>query len=203
MKGAGPARQQRVQQMLSRRMGSVVVVAEAIHRRHNTSAILRTCEAFGVHTVHLITGEFRVSRGAARGAERWLNIRHWTSLQACVAALKSEGFVLYAADVGRDAVSPATVPVDQPIAVLFGNELRGVSEAARALCDGFITVPMYGMMESLNVSVAAACVIQHVAERRRAHVGGGDLSAAQQQEFFSDWLERCRQSTSGVRARVT
>ena len=93
--------------------------------------------------------------------------------------------------------------VDQPIAVLFGNELRGVSEAARALCDGFITVPMYGMMESLNVSVAAACVIQHVAERRRAHVGGGDLSAAQQQEFFSDWLERCRQSTSGVRARVT
>lgn len=202
MKLAGADRQGRVAEMLSRRLGSVVVVAEAVHRRHNTSAILRSCEAFGVHTVHLITGKFQVSRGAARGAERWLELHHWTSVEDVVTALHADGFKVYAADVGRAAESPDSLPVDGPVALLFGNELHGVSDEARLLCDGFVTVPMFGLMESLNVSVAAACVIQRVAGRRRTLVGGGDLSAERQAAFMAAWIEAQLSAEAGIRARA-
>lgn len=201
VRGASESRQARVREMLSQRLGSVAVIAEAVHRRHNTSAILRSCEAFGVHHVHLVTGTFRVSRGAARGAEGWLDLHHWTNVADAIAALQADGFRVYAADVGRDAHSPETVPVSGPIAVLLGNELSGVSDEARALVDGFVTVPMFGMMESLNVSVAAACTIQRIATRRRELVGA-DLSQAAQDAFFDRWLSDQEAAAAGLRART-
>lgn len=195
-------RQERVREMLADRLGSVCVIAEAIHRRHNTSAILRSCEAFGVHEVHLITGGFRTSRGAARGAERWLDLHRWDNIADCIAALKARGFVVYVADLAEDARTPDTVPVDAPLAILFGNELNGVSDEARALADGAVIVPMRGLTESLNVSVAAACVLQRVAERRRSLLGGGDLAAGRQEAFFEAWKEREELAKRGVIARV-
>lgn len=203
VRGASESRQAHVREVLSRRLGSVAVIAEAVHRRHNTSAILRSCEAFGVHSVHLVTGTFQVSRGAARGAERWLELTHWAEVADAIQALREQGFRIYAADVGREATSPETVPVEQPVAILFGNELYGVSDEARELCDGFVTVPMFGMMESLNVSVAAACVIQRVATRRRALLGGkGDLSPVKQGDFFDAWLAAQEAASRGVQNRV-
>ena len=195
-------RQERVQKMLSDRLGSVCVIAEAIHRRHNTSAILRSCEAFGVHEVHLITGRFRTSRGAARGAERWLDLHRWTTIEECVAHLRARGYRIFVGDLAADAHTPDTLPVDGPVAILFGNELNGVSDEARALADGAVIVPMRGLTESLNVSVAAACVLQRVTERRRAQVGGGDLPAERQEAFFTKWLAREELAKRGVIARV-
>ena len=195
-------RQDRVRRMLAARLGSVCVIAEAIHRRHNTSAILRPCEAFGVHEVHLITGKFRTSRGAARGAERWLELHRWSNLEECVASLKARGFSIWIADLADDAATPDTLPVSGPVAILFGNELNGVSPTARDLADGSVIVPMRGLTESLNVSVAAACVLQRVCERRRSVVGGGDLPTAKQESFFAGWLAREEQSKLGVIARV-
>ncbi|MEL6345595.1 MAG: RNA methyltransferase [Myxococcota bacterium] len=194
-------RQQRVREMLAQRLGSVVVITEAIHRRHNTSAILRSAEAFGVHEVHLITGGFRASRGATRGAERWLELHRWDALEDVLAHLRERGFALWVADLHPDAIPPDAVPVDKPVALLFGNELNGVSDAARAAADGFVIVPMFGLMESLNVSVAAACVLQHVTARRRAY-GGSDLPADRQQTYFNDWLARESKMRAGVAARV-
>ena len=196
-------RQERVRQMLADRLGSVCVIAEAIHRRHNTSAILRSCEAFGVHEVHLITGGFRTSRGAARGAERWLELHRWDNITACITALKARGFAIYIADLADEACTPDTLPVDRPVAVLFGNELNGVSDEARALADGAVIVPMRGLTESLNVSVAAACVLQRVTERRRDLLGGGDLAADRQDAFFAAWREREELAKRGVVARVS
>jgi tRNA (guanosine-2'-O-)-methyltransferase len=195
-------RRERVREALAARIGSVVVVAEAVQRRHNVSAILRSTEAFGLHEVHLVTGVFRPSRGASRGSERWLELHRHAEVEEAVAGLKARGFRLYVADLDQDAVPPERVPVDQPVALLFGSELRGVSEAARALADGFVTVPMRGLTESLNVSVASACTLQVVAERRRAVVGGGDLSPERQAAFYADWLVREEAGEEGMRARV-
>ena len=196
-------RQARVRRMLSDRLSSVCVIAEAIHRRHNTSAILRSCEAFGVHEVHLITGRFRTSRGAARGAERWLDLHRWPDIATFVAHLRERGFQIFVGDLAQDAYTPDTLPVDGPVAILFGNELNGVSDEARALADESVIVPMRGLTESLNVSVAAACVLQRVTERRRTVVDGGDLPAMRQDAFFSAWLEREELAKRGVIARVT
>ena len=89
---------------------------------------------------------------------------------------RKRGFRVFVADLMEDeAFSPDTVPIDEPIAILMGAELTGVSDQARALADGAVCVPMHGLTESLNVSVAAACILQRVTERRRIENGGGDL----------------------------
>jgi tRNA (guanosine-2'-O-)-methyltransferase len=196
-------RKARVQEILQNRLGSVVVVAEAVHRRHNTSAILRSAEAFGLHEVHMVTGRFRPSHGAARGAERWLELVRHPQLRPCVEALRTRGFAFWIADLSDDAKSPEEVPVDQPVAVLFGAELTGVSDEARSLADGVVSVPMRGLTTSLNVSAAAACTLHRISERRRALVGGGDLAPERQKTFFEQWLAREMAAQKGMKTRTT
>jgi len=195
-------RRTRIEGALEHRLGSVVAVMEAIHRRHNASAIIRSCEAFGVHEVHMVIGSFRPSKGASRGAERWLNVRRFATIDESIADLKARGFRIYVADLAEDAHSPDSVPVDGPVAIVFGAELVGISDEARALADGAIQVPMRGLTESLNVSAAAACSLYRLAERRRAHVGGGDLSAAEQAQYLERWVAREDKSRQGMVARV-
>jgi tRNA (guanosine-2'-O-)-methyltransferase len=196
-------REARVRGVLQGRLGSVVVVLEAVNRRHNSSAIIRSCECFGLHEVHLVSGgEFHPSKGAARGSERWLELHEHHSTTACIQGLKARGFRVYAADLAQQVHSPASVPVDGKIAILMGAELTGVSGEARGLVDGYICVPMHGMTESLNVSVAAACIISQVSERKRAMVGGGDLGTERIERFVSDWKAREISARAGMVARV-
>lgn len=195
-------RRARIETALHGRLGTVVAVMEAIHRRHNASAIIRSCEAFGVHEVHMVIGKFRPSKGASRGAERWLDVRRFATIDESVADLRARGFRIYVADLADDAHTPDTVPVDGPLAIVFGAELVGISDEARALADGAIQVPMRGLTESLNVSAAAACALYRMSERRRDHMGGGDLSPATQAEFLQRWIAREDKSARGMHARV-
>lgn len=196
-----PARRARVEAMLSRRMGSVVAVAECVRRRHNASAILRTCEAFGVHEVHLVTTGFRASPGAARGAERWVLRRRFDTTTESLSELKSRGYRIFVADFLPGAFTPESVPVDQPLAIVFGSEVRGVSDEARALADGAVMIPMVGLTASLNVSVSAAILLRTVTDRRRALVGP-DLSEAARTAFLDRWIEAESRSEHGRRARA-
>lgn len=183
-------REQRMREILDRRLGSVVVVLETVYRRHNVSAILRSAEGFGLHEVHLVTNGFQPSRGATRGAERWLDVQVQSDTETTVRGLQARGFQVWAADLHPDAVSATSVPVEGPIAILVGAELTGVSDAARAVVDGFVTIPMQGMTESLNVSVATACILSHITTRRRAKVGVGDLEVARRDQVLADWIAR-------------
>ena len=187
--------------MLARRLGSVVAVAESVRRRHNASAILRTCEAFGVHEVHLVTAGFRPSPGAARGAERWVHRRRFETTTESLTELKERGFRIYVADLLEDAHTPESVPVDKPIAMVFGSEVRGVSDEARELADGAVMIPMVGLTGSLNVSVSAAIILRALTDRRRALVGA-DLDEAARAAFYARWLESESKSEFGRRARA-
>ncbi len=197
-----PRRVARMVEVLDRRMGSVVLVIEAVRRRHNVSAIIRTADALGLHEVHLITGAFRPSSGAARGSERWVKLQRHETTDACLAQLHARGFRVYAADLRPDALTPEQVPVDSPVALLFGSELSGVSDRARELVDGFVLLPMFGFVESMNVSVAAALITRGVADRRRALVGA-DLSTAARHEALATWLARESAYTTAAKARTS
>lgn len=196
-----PDRVQRVAAALDQRVGSVVAVCEALRRRHNVSAILRSAEAFGVHEVHLVTSGFRAASGAARGGERWVVRRRFEGVADSVADLRARGFRVYAADLDAHAYTPESVPVDTPLAVIFGSEMRGVSPEARALCDGVVCVPMVGLTGSLNVSVSAAIVLRTIAERRRAAVGA-DLPPEAKERFLADWLAAEARAERGRAART-
>jgi len=194
-------RRQRMTDVLARRLVTVHCVVESLHHRHNISAILRTCDALGIHHVHLVAGRrFKVSKGTARGAERWLQLHRHETPDEAIADLRTRGLRIFVADLADDAVTPEQVPIDGPLALWFGAELVGVSDEASAAADGVITLPMYGFAQSLNVSVAAALALRPVAERIR-HAGGGGMPQAEQAHLLEQWLERDEALRQGIAHR--
>jgi tRNA (guanosine-2'-O-)-methyltransferase len=176
--------------VISQRIRHVRCVIEAVYHRHNISAILRTCDALGIHTVHLITDSFRATKGAARGAERWLDVvRHQTPEEA-ISVLRADGYKIYIADLGNDSVTPEQVPIDAPVCLWFGAELVGVSDAAQAAADGVMTIPMRGFAQSLNVSVAAAIALRPVVERARALGDEALLTPEVRGATWDAWMSR-------------
>ena len=185
-------RKERLKNTVSNRLNDLTIVAEGTHLRHNLSAIIRTAESFGVSRVHLISSESKKMSGAAKGAEKWVNLTIHKNTEQCFEYIRSQGFKLFVADFQNDSYTPDTIPIDTPVAIVMGTELVGVSDKARSLADGSIIIPMYGLTQSLNVSVASACILQRISARMRAD-GIGGLSASQQAELLNQWLERERQ----------
>lgn len=184
-------RQQRMEAVLDQRLARVRCAVEAVYHRHNVAAILRTCDALGIHHVHLVAGESgAVSKGPAKGAEHWLALHRHPSTAEAIAAIRAEGCAIYVADLVGAPVLPEEVPVDRPVCLWFGAELVGVSDEARAAADGVVAVPMRGMAQSLNVSVAAALTLRPVAERARAEGRPAFLPADERAAVLAGWLER-------------
>ena len=184
-------RKERLKNTVSNRLNDLTIVAEGTHLRHNLSAIIRTAESFGVSRVHLISSERKKMSGAAKGAERWVDLMIHENTKQCFEYLKSQSFKLFVADFQNDSYTPETIPIDSPVAIIMGTELVGVSDEARSKADGSIIIPMYGLTQSLNVSVASACILQRISTRMRAQ-GVGGLSGDQQTDLLVQWLERER-----------
>jgi tRNA (guanosine-2'-O-)-methyltransferase len=164
-------RLQRMRAVLERRQPTLAVVLENVHDRHNASAVLRSCDAFGVGAVHLLYTEEAfplITDSVAGHAQRWLALERWDDRASFAAALRERGITLYATAPGPDAVPPTEVDWTQPAAIALGNENRGCSEELLALADARVWIPMRGMVESLNVSVAAATVLAEAARQREA-----------------------------------
>jgi tRNA (guanosine-2'-O-)-methyltransferase len=185
-------RKERLTNTVLNRLNDLTIVAEGTHLRHNLSAIIRTAESFGVSRVHLISSESKKMSGAAKGAERWVELVIHKDTEQCFDYLKSNGFKLFVADFQNNSYTPDTIPIDEPVAIIMGTELVGVSDKARSMADGSIIIPMYGLTQSLNVSVASACILQRISARMRAD-GIGGLSDGQQADLLNQWLERDRQ----------
>jgi tRNA (guanosine-2'-O-)-methyltransferase len=191
-----------MREVLGQRLAHVHCAVEAVYHRHNVSAILRTCDALGVHRVHLVGSRaMKVSKGPARGAERWLAVHHHESTAEAVAWLRREGVGLWVADLAPDGRAPEAVPIDRPVCLWFGAELVGVSPEARAAADGVLTLPMRGMAQSLNVSVAAALALRGVAERARALGPAAFLPADEVAATEAAWVLRDADAARGILAR--
>lgn len=182
----------RIHAALDARLGYVACAIQAVHHRHNVSAILRTCDALGVHRVDLVEGHFVPNKGAARGAERWLHLHHHPDSPTAIQSLRDAGYAIYVADLDDDSVPPEAVPLDRPVCLWMGAELQGVDEHARAAADGVVHIPMYGLAQSLNVSVAAALLLRPLAERARALGERARLPMQTRRETWQAWLERER-----------
>ena len=174
-----PERRARVDAVVDARLWSVTGVLEELHDPHNMAAVVRTAEGLGLASLHLVEGPdtpWRPHRKVTQDAHKWLDLQRDPDVEKCVAALRGAGFRVFAGALDARAIELAEVPVDRPVALLFGNEHRGVSARARDACDGAFHVRMHGMAQSLNVSVAAGIALEHVARARRRHLGAdGDL----------------------------
>lgn len=177
-------RLERLQEVVDGRTDDVTIVLERIADPHNSSAVLRSAEAFGVQHVHAIVGEhgFRASHGVSKGTQRWLDVTRYESADACAARLKEEGRKIYVAAMDGETTPDELCEVPR-LAVVFGNEHRGVSPEMRALADGAFSIPMRGFVESLNVSVAAAITLETLTRTGRAR-----LRPAQRRELLARFL---------------
>ena len=171
------ARRTRIEAVLRARVASLQVAIEDPQDPHNAAAVVRSAEALGTGAVHVIGGRASslLSRKVSRGTFYWADIRHHTDWDEFRAGLPA-GMQLAGACVDPGTVELAAVPVDRPLCLLFGNEQSGLSARARAACTLHFRIPMAGMAESLNLSVAAGIAMYALLERRRALLGAaGDL----------------------------
>lgn len=168
-------RYQRICATLDRRQPDLTVITEDVHKPHNLSAIIRTCDAVGVAEVHamnkVVDGEdLPTFTQVAQGSEKWVDLYRHTTIEGAIAQLHSRNFKIYAAHLSDRAVDYRDIDYTQPTAVLMGAERWGVSASTADLVDGHVIIPMLGMVQSLNVSVAAA-VILFEAQRQRLAAG--------------------------------
>jgi tRNA (guanosine-2'-O-)-methyltransferase len=178
-----PERKARIDEVVSRRTRTLVVVMEAFCDPQNVNAVLRTCDAFGVQEVHVVEGPmkgFDRNKKISQNADKWLDVTRWTSTRECLAALKQRGFAVHVTWLGEGTVGLSELDFAGPVALVFGNESRGVSDEALALADARYAIPMRGFSQSLNVSVAAAVSLARAIDRREAQRGShGDLPEAE------------------------
>ena len=167
------ARFRKIRSCLDRRQPDLAVITDNVHKPHNVSAILRTCDAAGVFSLHAVMNadeDFRARSGIAMGSDKWIDLSLYDSANAAMEPLKAQGFQIVAVHKSDRSANFREIDYCQKTAVLFGAELYGVSDAAAELADRHVFIPMQGMVESYNVSVAAAIVLLE-AQRQRDLAG--------------------------------
>ncbi len=190
-----PRRIERFRKVLSQRQRDLTVVIENVHDPHNVSAVLRSADGVGIHRLHLVyTIESfpKLGKKSSSSAKKWIEIKHHKSVEECYAALREEGFRIYASHLSQSSISLYDIDATKPSAFVFGNEHRGVSDEAVRLADDVFSIPMMGMVESLNISVACAVTLYETL-RQRLRKGMYDTPAFSEEEIealLADWLQR-------------
>lgn len=179
-----PARRARIDAVVARRSRRLIPVLEGVTDPHNGSAVLRSADAFGLQEVHVVDGPhgFLAAHAVSRGTHRWLDVVRHERAVDCVGALRSRGYEVWVAAMDGEH-GPRDVGRHDRLAVVFGNEHRGASEAMRDGAHGTYAIGMRGFVESLNVSVAAA-ITMHAATAGRA----SELSPDERDELTARFL---------------
>lgn len=190
-------RQARVRTVLEQRQPGLTVVLEDVHDPHNASAVLRSCDATGVLDVHLVyvhetppTKAFH--RTTSASAAKWVRTHFHESVDACFEVLRGEGKSIWATSLGETSHDLYGLDLAAPSALVFGNEHRGVSQRVLDLADGSVAIPMHGMVESLNISVACAVsLFEAMRQRRRQGMyDAPQLDAETLLELEHTWLRK-------------
>jgi tRNA (guanosine-2'-O-)-methyltransferase len=189
-------RQERIAGVLARRQPDLTVVLENVDDPHNVSAVLRSCDAVGVLRVHTVYLEDErpdaFARTTSASAAKWVEVVHHDSVEACYARLRSDGFRILATALEDESVDLFETDLARPVALVFGNEMRGITPGAAQQADGTIFIPMMGMVQSLNISVACAVTLYEALRQRRAAgaYATPKIDSATRAELEADWLQR-------------
>lgn len=185
--------------VLSERTRHITVVLEDIYQSHNASAVLRSCDCFGIQDVYIIENDhdFSLSKGVTIGSDRWLSLHKYRAegrdnTLNCFEDLRNQGYRIIATTPHEEDVTIDQLPVDSKTALVFGAELPGLSERAKQNADGFVKIPIYGFSESYNVSVSAALCLYELTKRMRQNEDPDywQLNEKEKTDLRLDWLEK-------------
>lgn len=190
-----PERWETFLHLLNYRTRYITVVVEDVYQSHNASAVLRTCECFGIQDVHIIENknEYTLNPDVALGSFKWLNlIKHNISnnnTQQAIQNLKDNGYRIVATTPHRDDVSLEEFDISKgKFALLFGTELNGLTDLAIENADEYLNIPMFGFTESFNISVSAAIILHYLSHQLRNSNLDWKLSKTEQEKVLLEWL---------------
>ncbi len=190
-------RQERIERVLRRRQPTLTVVLEDVHDMHNASAVLRACDAVGVLDIHLVyvfddPPPKAFHRATSGSAAKWVRAHFHESIESCYEALRADDFRIYATALRDNTRDLYGLDLAGPMAFVFGNEHRGVSDTAVDLADGTVGIPMMGMVESLNISVACAVSLYEAMRQRRdaGMYNSPQLDSADLKALNADWVRK-------------
>ncbi|WP_448565760.1 tRNA (guanosine(18)-2'-O)-methyltransferase TrmH [Thalassotalea ganghwensis] len=183
-----PERLQRINAMLDMRQPDLTVCMEGVHKNHNLAAVVRTADAIGISDVHAVwkNEKMRVSGGSAAGSQNWIDVHNYNNTEDAIAKLKAQNMQVLVTNLSDTAVDFREIDYTKPTAIILGQEKFGASETALKLADQDIIIPMVGMVQSLNVSVACSVVL-YEAQRQRQLAGLYDtprISEQRRQRFL-------------------
>ncbi len=187
-----PARRERFFEILKNRTTHFTVAVEDVYQLHNTSAVMRTCEVFGIQGLHVVEEKYgkSIDKEIAMGAQKWVDISKYGNTQSCIAALREQGYKIVATTPHEESCYLDDFDITQRSAIFFGTEKMGLSEEVMEQADGFIKIPMVGFTESLNISSSAAIILQNLTARLRKSAINWQLSDEEMLEKRIDWARK-------------
>jgi tRNA (guanosine-2'-O-)-methyltransferase len=189
--------------VLADRTNHLTIAMEDVYQLHNTSAVMRSCEVFGIQQLHVIEERFgkRIDKEIALGAEKWVDINRHISVQDCIDDLKASGYQIIATTPHNDSCMLDEFDITKKSALFFGTEKLGLSKEVMEQADGFLKIPMVGFTESLNISVSAAIVIQDLTNRLRKSGINWKLTEEEKLDKKIEWTRKSIKDIDFVESR--
>ncbi|MFY0483562.1 TrmH family RNA methyltransferase [Flavobacterium sp. PLA-1-15] len=196
-------RKEKFLKVLSNRTNHFTVAIEDVFQLHNTSAVMRSCEVFGVQQLNVVEEKFgkSIDKEIAMGAQKWVDVNRYESISNCVESLKQKGYQIIATTPHENDCLMDDFDISKPSALFFGTERDGLSEEVMKNADGFLKIPMVGFTESLNISVSAAIILQNLMNRLRKSDVNWQLSEEEMLEKRIQWAKSSIKDIKRIEAR--
>ena len=185
-------RRERFTSVLKKRTKYFTVATEDVYQLHNTSAVIRSCDVFGIQEVNIIeeVNTKRIDREIAMGAQKWVDLNRYNTVNQCIKDLKTNGYQIVATTPHAEDCDLIDFDISKKSCFFFGRETEGLSQQVLDEADCFLKIPMFGFTESLNISVSAAIILQHVTSKLRNSDIPWQLKEEERIAKRFDWIEK-------------
>ena len=196
-------RKEKFLKILANRTNHFTVAMEDIFQLHNTSAVMRSCEVFGIQQLNVVEEKYgkSIDKEIAMGAQKWVDVNRFENISDCIESLKAKGYQIIATTPHENDCLMEDFDISKRTALFFGTERDGLSEEVLKHADGFLKIPMVGFTESLNISVSAAIILQNLSERLRKSAIDWKLTENEILEKRLDWARNTIKDIKRIEAR--
>jgi tRNA (guanosine-2'-O-)-methyltransferase len=196
-------RKERFVEILENRTKYITVAIEDVYQMHNTSAVIRSCEVFGIQEAHVIEDRNKkvLDKNIALGAEKWVDVFSYEKSSDCIEKLRNDGYKVIATTPHKDDCLLPDFKIDDKIALFFGTEKDGLSKTVLDEADGFLKIGMQGFTESLNISVSAAIILQDLSIKLKKTDLNWGLTEEEKLDKRLDWTKKTIKSIDDILTR--
>tara|TARA_R110000868_G_scaffold89459_1_gene248982 strand:- start:1579 stop:2238 length:660 start_codon:yes stop_codon:yes gene_type:complete len=194
------SRREKFTKVIQQRTKHFTVATEDVYQLHNTSAVIRSCDVFGIQEVSIVEerNSKRIDREIAMGAQKWVDLNRYQTVKGCIDDLKQKGYQIVATTPHTNDTLLNEFDVTKKSCFFFGRETEGVSKAVLNAADCYLKIPMVGFTESLNISVSAAIILQHVTTKLKQTNINWELTEEEKLEKRLDWVKKTIKSYDDI-----